>query len=75
MDCIHHTTHEDYKNCLFTGEEHRREMIVIQSEKHDIYTQQINKIALSAEDDKRVVQRIHTKAYGHYEIIEQINVT
>ena len=68
-------THEDYKNCLFTGEEHRREMIVIQSEKHDIYTQQINKIALSAEDDKRVVQGIHTKAYGHYEIIEQINVT
>jgi len=45
MDCIHHTTHEDYKNCLFTGEEQRREMIVIQLEKHDIYTQQINKIA------------------------------
>ena len=58
-------THEDYKNCLFTGEEQRRKMVIIQSEKHDIFTQEINKIALPAEDDKRVVQGILTKAYRH----------
>ena len=52
-------------------------MVIIQSEKHDIFTQEINKIALPADDDKRVVMKdeIHTKAYDHYEIIEQINVT
>jgi len=33
-----------------------------------VYTEQINKIALSAEDDKKIVlsDRIHTLAYGHW---------
>jgi len=63
-------THEDYKNCLFTGKEQRRKMIIIQSEKHDIYTEEVNKIALSAEDDKRVIMEdgINTKAYGHFSL-------
>ena len=45
-------------------------MVIIQSEKHDIFTQEINKIALSADDDKRVVMKdgIHTKAYGHFSL-------
>ena len=34
---------------------------------HEIYTEEINKIALSSDDDKRVimVDGIHTLAYGH----------
>jgi len=45
-------------------------MVIIQSENHDIYTEEINKIALSAEDDKRVVLEdgINTKAYGHFSL-------
>ena len=35
---------------------------------HEIYTEEVNKIALSADDDKRVIQEdgICTLAYGHY---------
>ena len=42
-------------------------MNVIQSHCHKIYTEEINKIALSSDDDKRVIMAdgIHTLAYGH----------
>ena len=46
-------THEDYKNCLFTGKEQLRKINVIRSHKHDIYTEEVNKVALSSSDDKR----------------------
>jgi len=38
---------------------------IIRSEKHELYTQQINKVALSAEDDKRIIMEdgISTLAY------------
>ena len=63
-------THEDYKDCLFTRREQSRTMNVIRSYHHEIYTEEINKIALSADDDKRVIQQdgIHTLAYGHYSL-------
>ena len=42
-------------------------MNVITSHCHEIYTEEINKIALSSDDDKRVIMAdgIHTLAYGH----------
>ena len=42
-------------------------MNVIWSHCQEIYTEEINKIALSYDDDKRVimVDGIHTSAYGH----------
>ena len=42
-------------------------MIVIRSHCHEIYTEEINKIALSSDNDKRVIMadEIHTLAYGH----------
>jgi len=45
-------------------------MNVIRSHKHDIYTEEVNKIALSANDDKRFIldDGIHTLAHGHYKI-------
>ena len=45
-----------------------REMQVIRSYKHDIYTETVNKIALSADDDKRIICKDgkHTLPYGHY---------
>ncbi|XP_065665727.1 uncharacterized protein LOC136087148 [Hydra vulgaris] len=48
--------------------EHIRKMNIIRSHAHEVYTEEINKVALSAEDDKRVVLEdgIHTLAYGHY---------
>ena len=46
---------ENYVECLFTGEKQMRTMKIIRSENHDIYSKEINKIALSSEDDKRQV--------------------
>ena len=42
-------------------------MNVIRSHCHQIYTEEINKIALSVDDDKRIIMTdgIHTLAYGH----------
>ena len=32
-----------------------RSMKIIRSDKHDIYSKEVNKVALSNEDDKRIV--------------------
>ncbi|CAH3144720.1 unnamed protein product, partial [Porites evermanni] len=55
---------EHYFECLFTGEKQMRTMKIIRSENHDIYSKEVNKIALSSEDDKRKVleDRVKTKA-------------
>ena len=61
-------TFDDYTKCLFSGEKQMKSMKIIRSENHDIYSKEINKIALSANDDKREVleDKIHTLAltYG-----------
>jgi alpha-galactosidase/6-phospho-beta-glucosidase family protein len=61
-------THEDYKECLFGRKEQMRKMCVLRSHRHDIYSEEINKVALSADDDKRIIREdgIHTYAHGHY---------
>ena len=43
-------------------------MNVFRSRRHDVYTEEVNKIALSANDDKRVILKdgIHTLAHGHF---------
>ena len=57
-------TFEDYYDCLFTGKKQMRTMRIFQSENHDIYSKEVNKIALSCEDNKRIVleDKIHTLA-------------
>ena len=39
-----------------------------QSHKHEIFSETVNKIALSADDDKRIIldDKISTLAFGHY---------
>ena len=63
-------THEDYKTCLFTGKEQLRKMNIIRSYKHEVYTEEVNKVALSAEDDKRYIMKdgVHTLAWGHHKL-------
>ena len=58
---------DDYRECLFIRKEQHRKMNVIRSHCHEIYTEEINKIALSSDDDKRFIMAdgIHTLAYGH----------
>ena len=61
-------THDDYKQCLFIRKELMRSMIVIRSHHHEINGEAVNKVALNANDDKRLItdDGIHTLAYGHY---------
>ena len=56
---------DDYVKCLFSGEKEMRSMKIIRSEKYDIYSKEVNKIALSNEDDKRQVleDKVHTLAF------------
>ena len=48
--------------------EHMRTMNIIRSRFHNIFTETVNKVSLSADDDKRVVMgdKISTLAIGHY---------
>ena len=64
-------THEDYKTCLTTGKEQLRKQNIIRSYKHEVYTEEVNKIALSVSDDKRYILEdgIDTFALGHYKIL------
>ena len=59
-------SHKDYKNCLFNNVQLRRRMNVFRSHKHVVYSEEINKIALSANDDNRIILEdgIHTRPHG-----------
>ena len=60
-------TFNDYKNCLFNNSPAMRKMNVIRSHLHNIYTETVNKVAISPFDDKRIIREdnIHTFAHGH----------
>ena len=60
-------THQDYFDCLMSGKKQMRKMNCLRSHKHIIYSEKINKIALSANDDKRVIlfDGISTLAHWH----------
>ena len=63
-------TFNDYKTCLYDGETIYREQILFENKKHEIYTVNKHKIALSRDDDKRIVQAngITTLARGYVAI-------
>ena len=63
-------THENYKTCLETGKEQLRRQNIIRSYEHVLYTEEVNKVALSASDDKRYLLKdsFDTLAWGHYKI-------
>ena len=63
-------SHEDYKTCLLTGKEQLRKQNILRSYSHEVYTEEVNKVALSALDDKRYIlsDGVHTLAWGHYKI-------
>ena len=63
-------THEYYKKCLFTGKEQLRKMNIIRSHRHEVYTEEVNKVVLCPSDDKRHILEdgARTLALGHYRI-------
>ena len=63
-------SHEDYKTCLRTGKEQLRKQNILRSYEHEVYTEEVNKVALSALDNKRYIlgDGVHTLAWGHYKL-------
>ena len=57
----------DYKKCLLNNEVILKSQQRFISKKHDVYTENVNKIALSNDDDKRVLSndKITTYPYGY----------
>ena len=59
-------TFTDYKRCLFEGINIHRSQMMFRSKKHKIKTLEVNKLALSREDDKRIsIDGIASLAMGH----------
>ena len=56
----------DYKNCLLNDEILLKSQQRFKSEARNVYTEEINKIALSSDDDKRLqtFERITSYPYG-----------
>lgn len=61
---------DDYKECLFKKNVKFCEMLRFKSIKHTIYTQKINKVSLSNNDNKRYLKTgsTDTLAWGHYSL-------
>ena len=58
-------TFEDYRRCLFEGINIHRSQMMFRSKKHKIKTLEVNKLALSREDDKRIsIDRTASLAMG-----------
>ena len=63
-------SHQNFKDVLFGRDFPPLENVSLRSHSHEIYTETIRKVALSGEDDKRVVQKdgIQTLAIGHWRV-------
>ena len=58
-----------YKRCLFSGESSDRSQLLFRSRKHEVRTLEVNKLALSREDDKRIsIDGVASCAIGHYRV-------
>ena len=57
----------NYKNCILNDKIVLKSQQIFKSEKHDVYTENVNKIALSNNDDKRLItfDKITTYPYGY----------
>ena len=73
----------DYKDCLLNNEIVLTSQQRFKSERHDVYAKEVNKIALSSNDDKRLqtFDRISSYPYGasagivcKAEILNKLNI-
>ena len=56
---------DDYKKCLLSDKVILKSQQRFISNKHDVYTEDVNKIALSNDDDKRIVLSDKIKSYPY----------
>ena len=57
---------ENYEDSLFNDKTILQSQLIFKSDYHDVYTEEVNKIALSSNDDKRLqtFDRVTTYPYG-----------
>ena len=68
-------TFEDHKYCLFSGDISYRSQLMFRSSKHKIQNLKVNKIALSREDDKRImINGIASFAAGHFRLKNKLYI-
>ena len=67
-------TINDYRHTLQTKEPKRINQNVIRSYKHQLFSETVNKVALSCFDDKRYIcdDNINTYSFGHKDIRNKI---
>ena len=60
-------TFEDYKSCLFNSDTIYSSQLMFRSIKYDIFTLEVNKVALNRDGDKQISKKdgISTLARGH----------
>ena len=59
----------------FSGETSYRSQLMFRSSKHKVKTLEVNKLALSRDDDKRItVNGINSLARGHYSVKNIISI-
>ena len=56
---------DDYRACLFNNNPVLRSQEVLKSELHDVYILKLNKVALSSNDDKRLLTFDKITTYPH----------
>ena len=56
---------DDYKKCLLNDKVILKSLQRFISNKHDVYTEDVNKIALSNDDDKRIVSLDNISSYPY----------
>lgn len=65
-------TFEHYKDCLFNNVNYNVKFNTLRSRKHEITTECITKVALSANDDKRIIipndPEHRTLTFGHWRV-------
>ena len=66
---------EDYKNCLFSGDPSYRSQLMFRSLKHEVRMLEVNKLALSRDDDKcTIIDSVCSLASGHYSTHKKFNL-
>ena len=64
---------DDYKGCLFCRERNQRSQLLFRSRKHEVKMLEVNKLALSREDDKRIsINGVASYARGHYRVWDHV---
>ena len=65
---------ENYKDCLFNGEVILKSQQRFRSDHHNVYTKEVNKIALSSNDNKRLQTFDRTETYPYGTTNEMLKV-